>query len=141
MTTSRQRITIGISILAAVLILATGVAFALRHFAPDRDGDPSSVGNTGEESRPPIDELDPSVDITMNNRAKAVSDEADVLITTDPAAAKDKYIEAAAAYERAGNASKTAEMRDNATTAESLIPPKEPEPVAPPVVQMDVIPQ
>lgn len=55
-------------------------------------------------------------------KAVSLENEANKLIESDPAKAKEKYLEAEKAYTDAANPLKAAEMGLNATTAEANIP-------------------
>lgn len=107
-------------------LVGGGTAFLLRSLNTNK---PTASVPSGSEVESPeiIHEKANNIDHEANEKAKTIEKEADSLMATDPVKAKEKFVEAEQAYKSAGNNLKEAEMRDNAATAETSVPPELPD--------------
>lgn len=120
-----KKILIIASLIIGLSLVGSGTAFLLRGI--DTNKPVTTTPNTDKESPEIIHEKANNINHDANQRAKTIEKEAEELITSDPVKAKEKFIEAEQAYKSAGNNLKEAEMRDNAATAETNVPPDLPE--------------
>lgn len=115
-----------IAVLALISVMTIGfvVAKSLAYFN-DQEGDSDDVSQQNtEETNPSTNQMenepiDP-INEEINSKAKAIENEANGLMESNPAEAHNKYLEAEQAYREAGNMNKVGEMLANAQTAQAL---------------------
>lgn len=114
-----------IAILAFIAVITIGfvVAKSLSYFdnhGNDTDTSQEDTKTTnppaGATENEPIDVINQDI----NAQAEKIEKEANSLMTSNPAEAHNKYLEAERAYREAGNMNKVGEMLANAQTAEAL---------------------